>query len=74
MFVTALAPRHLIGLAGGVFNFTGALSAIVVPIAIGALIDGDNFAPALGFIAVLAAIGICSYLFVVGKIEHVSAH
>ncbi|MBK0089690.1 MULTISPECIES: MFS transporter [Erwiniaceae] len=74
VFVTALAPRHLIGLAGGVFNFTGALSAIVVPIAIGALIDGDNFAPALGFIAVLAAIGICSYLFVVGKIEHVSAH
>ena len=73
VFVTALAPRHLIGLAGGVFNFTGALSSIVVPIAIGALIDGDNFAPALGFIAVLAAIGICSYLFVVGKIEHVSA-
>jgi len=45
----------------------------VVPIAIGALIDGDNFAPALAFIAVLAAIGICSYLFIVGKIDHVSA-
>jgi ACS family D-galactonate transporter-like MFS transporter len=73
VFVTALAPRHLIGLAGGVFNFTGALSSIVVPIAIGALIDGDNFAPALAFIAVLAAIGICSYLFIVGKIDHVSA-
>ena len=73
VFVTALAPRHLIGLAGGVFNFTGALSSIVVPIAIGALIDGSNFAPALAFIAVLAAIGICSYLFVVGKIDHVSA-
>ncbi|MDE1190377.1 MAG: MFS transporter [Pantoea sp.] len=74
VFVTALAPRHLIGLAGGVFNFTGALSSIVVPIAIGALIDGDNFAPALAFIAVLAAIGIASYLFIVGKIDHVSAH
>ncbi|QGY30437.1 MFS transporter [Pantoea cypripedii] len=73
VFVTALAPRHLIGLAGGVFNFTGALSSIVVPIAIGALIDGDNFAPALAFIAVLAAMGIASYLFIVGKIDHVSA-
>ena len=69
VFVTALAPRHLIGLAGGVFNFTGALSSIVVPIAIGALIDGHNFAPALAFIAVLACLGICSYLFVVGKID-----
>ena len=38
-------------------------------IAIGALIDGHNFAPALGFIAVLACLGICSYLFVVGKID-----
>ncbi|MDO6410038.1 MAG: MFS transporter [Pantoea sp.] len=73
VFVTALAPRHLIGLAGGVFNFTGALSSIVVPIAIGALIDGDNFAPALAFIAMLAAIGIASYVFIVGKIDHVSA-
>lgn len=69
VFVTALAPRHLIGLAGGVFNFTGALSSIVVPIAIGALISGDNFAPALAFIAVLAGLGICSYLFVVGRIS-----
>lgn len=72
VFVTALAPRHLIGLAGGVFNFTGALSSIVVPVAIGALIEGHNFAPALGFIAVLAAIGICSYLFIVGRIDHVT--
>ena len=69
VFVTALAPRHLIGLAGGVFNFTGALSSIVVPIAIGALIDGHNFAPALAFIAILAGLGICSYLFVVGRID-----
>ncbi|WP_338558093.1 MFS transporter [Erwinia sp. E_sp_B04_7] len=72
VFVTALAPRHLIGLAGGVFNFTGALSSIVVPIAIGALIDGQNFAPALAFIAILAALGICSYLFVVGRIDDVT--
>ncbi|WP_051937200.1 MULTISPECIES: MFS transporter [Erwinia] len=73
VFVTTLAPRHLIGLAGGVFNFTGALSSIVVPIAIGALIDGQNFAPALTFIAFLAVVGICSYLFIVGRIDNVTA-
>jgi ACS family D-galactonate transporter-like MFS transporter len=41
----------------------------VVPIAIGALIDGHNFSPALAFIAILAGLGICSYLFVVGRID-----
>ena len=44
---------------------------VLVPVEIdqdGALIDGHNFAPALGFIAGLACLGMCSYLFVVGKI------
>jgi len=73
VFVTTLAPRHLVGLAGGMFNFTGALSAIVVPVAIGALIDGSDFAPALMFIAALALVGIGSYLFIVGRPEEITA-
>lgn len=73
VFVTTLAPRHLVGLAGGMFNFTGALSAIVVPIAIGALIDGSDFAPALIFIAALALVGIGSYLFIVGRPDEITA-
>ncbi|PPS64749.1 hypothetical protein CRX72_03590 [Pantoea sp. BRM17] len=55
------------------FNFTGALSAIVVPIAIGALIDGSDFAPALMFIAALALVGIGSYLFIVGRPDEITA-
>jgi ACS family D-galactonate transporter-like MFS transporter len=69
VFVSLLAPRHLIGLAGGVFNFCGNLSSIAVPIVIGHLVKAGNFAPALVFIATVAVMGVCSYVFVVGKIE-----
>ena len=67
--VSAMAPEHLIGLTGGVFNFMGNLSAISVPIIIGALVRGGDFAPALVYIAGMALAGIVSYLFVVGRIE-----
>ncbi|MDB8859892.1 MFS transporter [Pediococcus acidilactici] len=69
VFVTALAPKHLIGLAGGIFNGCGALSSIVIPIVIGILVSNDNFSSALVFIAAIALLGALSYIFVVGKIE-----
>ncbi len=71
VFVSTLAPRHLIGLTGGVFNFIGGLASIVVPIVIGFLSRGGSFTRALIFIAVLALIGACSYIFVVGKVERI---
>ncbi|WP_285110506.1 MFS transporter [Pediococcus sp. AC40] len=69
VFVTALAPKHLIGLAGGIFNGCGALSSIVIPIVIGILVSNGNFSSALVFIAAIALLGALSYIFVVGKIE-----
>jgi len=71
IFVSTMAPKHLVGLTGGVFNFIGNLSGIVVPIAIGYLASGGQFAPALIFIAVLGLTGALSYIFLVGKIERV---
>ena len=71
VFVSALAPRQLLGLTGGVFNFFGNLAAIVVPIAIGWLVRRDDFAPGLFFVAALALAGALSYFFVVGRIERV---
>lgn len=73
IFVSTLAPKHLIDITGGVFNFIGQLSGIIVPIVIGFLASGGNFAPALIFIAVLGALGACSYLFLVGNVERVTA-
>ncbi|MDT2613916.1 MFS transporter [Enterococcus dongliensis] len=69
VFVTLLAPSNLLGLAGGIFNLCGALSSIVIPIVIGFLVANGNFSSALIFIAVIALLGACSYIFVVGKLE-----
>lgn len=69
VFVSLLAPKHMVGLVGGCFNFIGGLSAVTVPIAIGFLTEGGDFRPALVLIAALAFTGLCSYLFLVGKVE-----
>ena len=69
IFVSLLAPKNLVGLAGGVFNCTGALSSIVIPIVIGIIVSGGNFTPAIALIGILALIGALSYIFIVGKIE-----
>jgi MFS transporter, ACS family, D-galactonate transporter len=71
VLVSALAPKNLVGLTGGVFNFIGNLSSIVVPIVIGFLVKGGNFAPALIFIGGMALMGALSYIFLVGKVERI---
>ena len=71
VFVSLLAPKKLIGLIGGTFNFIGGLSAVVTPIVIGFLVEDGNFEPALIYIATLAFIGFCSYLFLIGKVERI---
>ncbi len=72
VFVSLLAPKKLIGLTGGTFNFIGGLSGIIVPIAIGYLVKGGNFSPALIMISCMALMGALSYIFLVGKIERIA--
>jgi ACS family D-galactonate transporter-like MFS transporter len=67
--VSAVAPKRLIGLTGGVFNFIGNMSSVTVPVVIGALVRGGDFAPALAYISAMALIGALSYILVVGRIE-----
>jgi ACS family D-galactonate transporter-like MFS transporter len=71
VFISLMAPKHLIGVVGGVFNFVGGLSAIVVPVVIGFLVQEGDFAPALYFIGAATLIGFFSYLFIVGKIVRI---
>lgn len=71
IFVSTLAPKHLVGLTGGVFNFIGNLSAVAIPIVIGYVARGGNFAPALLIIACLGIAGVCCYVFLVGKVERI---
>ena len=67
--VSAVAPKRLIGLTGGVFNFIGNMSSITVPVIVGALVRGGDFTLALAYIAGMALVGALSYIFVVGRIE-----
>ncbi|HEX2760856.1 MAG TPA: MFS transporter, partial [Rhizomicrobium sp.] len=55
--ISHVAPRHLIGLTGGTFNFISNLSGITTPLIIGYLAQGGNFAPGLTYIATVAVIG-----------------
>ena len=71
IFVSTLAPKHLVGLTGGVFNFIGNLSAIAIPTIIGYVAREGNFAPALLIIACLGIAGVCCYVFLVGKVERI---
>lgn len=71
VFVSLLAPRNLIGLTGGVFNFIGGLAGIVVPISIGWLVKKGDFSPALIFVSCMTLTGALSYIFLVGRIERV---
>jgi MFS transporter, ACS family, D-galactonate transporter len=71
VFVSLLAPKNLIGLTGGVFNFIGGLAGIIVPITIGWLVKGGDFSPALVFISCMTLTGALSYIFLVGKIERI---
>jgi ACS family D-galactonate transporter-like MFS transporter len=71
--VSSLAPAKMLGLTGGVFNFIGNLAAITTPLAIGFLVSGDSFAPAITYVAVMALVGALSYILLVGKVERISA-
>lgn len=69
IFVSLIAPKRIIGLVGGVFNLIGGLSAVIIPSAIGYLVQDGDFSPALFLIGGLTLIGFLSFLFVVGKVE-----
>jgi ACS family D-galactonate transporter-like MFS transporter len=68
VFVSLLAPKNLIGLTGGVFNFMGGLSSIIVPLVIGYLAKNGSFTSSILFIGILAFGGVLSYLFLVGNV------
>lgn len=76
VMVSSLAPKRLLGLTGGVFNFFGNLAPMLVPLIIGYLIgqhaDGTkDYTYALLFVGGVAFMGAMSYIFLVGKVERV---
>lgn len=70
--ISDVAPRRLIGLTGGVFNFCTNLAGIVTPIVIGIVVGvTGSFFGGLAFIALMALLGAFSYTFVVGEVKRI---
>ena len=69
--VSSIAPTNLVGLASGAFNFVGTSMGIIVPLVVGYLIQGGNFAPALVFVSAMALLSAGTYLFVIGPVERI---
>ena len=68
-----IAPRESVGSVGGIMNFVTQLSAISAPIVTGYIVGRTHsFAWAFGVAAIYLAIGVASYIFLLGKIEPVA--
>lgn len=70
--VSDIAPKNLLGLTGGIFNFAANLAGIVTPLVIGFIVAATgSFVWALTLIGAIAIIGALSYIFVVGDIKRI---
>jgi ACS family D-galactonate transporter-like MFS transporter len=68
--ISDVAPKELIGLTAGIFNFSANLAGIVTPLVIGyAYQSTGSFVGPLVYIAVVALIGAFSYSVILGDIH-----
>jgi len=68
--VSDIAPKKLIGLTGGLFNFTTNLAGIITPIVVGAMYQRTgSFMVPLAYIAFVAIVGALAYSVVIGDIH-----
>jgi ACS family D-galactonate transporter-like MFS transporter len=71
VLVSLIAPRRLLGLTGGVFNFFGNLASVAVPLVIGFIVQRAGFDAALLFVGAIALMGALAYLGLVGEVVRI---
>ena len=70
--ISDVAPKQLVGLTGGVFNFVTNLAGITTPMVIGFIVASTgSFVGGLAFMGALALIGALAYVFVLGDVVRV---
>ncbi len=70
--VADTSPKEAAGLAGALFNTFANLAGITTPIVIGYIVQTTgSFDGALLYVAINAVLAVCSFLFIVGKIERI---
>lgn len=71
--ISDIAPKELMGLTGGIFNFAANLAGIITPIVIGAIIGvTGSFFLALAYVGATALVGALSYIFVLGDVKRIA--
>jgi ACS family D-galactonate transporter-like MFS transporter len=70
--ISDIAPKKLMGLTGGLFNFASNLAGIVTPLVIGFIVNATgSFVDALLFIGCVALVGAQSYIFLLGDVRRI---
>ena len=70
--ISDVAPKNLMGLTGGIFNFCANLAGIVTPLVIGVIVaKTGSFFYALAYVGAAALVGALSYVFIVGDVRRV---
>lgn len=67
-----IAPNGMVGLLGGMLYFVATVGGTLAPIVVGFIVKstgGFNFA--LVYVAAVAALGVASYLFVLGEVRRI---
>ena len=68
-----IAPRGSVGTVGGIVNFSNQLSGIAAPIITGYVVAATHeYVWAFAISAVYLVIGICGYIFMLGRIERIA--
>lgn len=68
--ISDIAPKNLMGLTGGVFNFAANLAGIITPLVIGFIVAATgSFFYALGYVGAVALVGALSYIFILGDVK-----
>jgi len=67
-----VAPKEMMGLTGGLFNFFTNLAGIITPLVVGFVVGATgSFYGALAYIGALGVIVAAAYIFVLGPVERV---
>jgi ACS family D-galactonate transporter-like MFS transporter len=68
-----VAPKEMMGLTGGLFNFFTNLAGIITPLVVGFVVGATgSFYGALAYIGALGVIGAAAYIFILGPVERVN--
>ena len=70
--ISEVAPKKLMGVTGGIINFTGHLAGIVTPIVIGFILRGTgSFEWVLAYVSLAGVAGALSYTVLLGRIHRI---